>query len=99
MKTYRLSKLLGIALGSLHFLIIGFTLLLTGGVGESQGYIILFFDFPLVWLLTLIPAGGFILDGSRLAYLTFFPIVGTLMYALAGMMLGYAIDKATVWSL
>ncbi len=93
MKTRHFARLLGMTLGAAHFLVITCVFLVTGGTGESQGYFILLLDFPLYLLLNLIPGGGFIMFGSKPAYISFFVVVGTLMYAVSGMILGYVIDR------
>jgi hypothetical protein len=46
------------------------------------------FDFPLVLLLQALPRGGYILYGSTVAYVWFFSIAGTLLYAAIGYCVG-----------
>jgi hypothetical protein len=74
----------GSVLGALHLLVVGGTLLATGARGESQAFLVAFADFPLVSLMRVIPGGSYVLYGSRTAYVLFFTIAGTLMYAAAG---------------
>jgi hypothetical protein len=75
-------------LGGFHLAFIVLPLLASGGQGEGQAFLVMFADFPLVWLLDRIPGGGHILYNSKYAYLAFFSIAGTLMYACAGALLG-----------
>ena len=76
------------AFAVLHVLTIVSTLISTGGHGEGQAFAVSLFDFPLVLLLQALPRGGYILYGSVTAYVWFFSIVGTLMYAAIGYILG-----------
>lgn len=71
-----------------HVLTIVTTLFATGGVGEGQAFAVLFLDFPLVLLLSAVPKGGYILYNSTTAYVWFFSIAGTLMYAAVGYCFG-----------
>ena len=60
----------------------------TGGSGEGQAFLVLFYDFPLVVLLQNIPQGAYILYNSASVYVWFFSIVGTLMHGLVGFGVG-----------
>jgi hypothetical protein len=71
-----------------HLLTIVWTLISSGGHGEGQAFAVLLLDFPLVLLLQALPSGGHILYGSVTAYVWFFSIAGTLMYAAFGYFLG-----------
>ena len=85
------------AFALLHLLVVGGTLVRTGGSGESQGYLVAIADFPLVMLLNYIPDGVNILydSGPPCAYIWFFSIVGTLMYATTGFAAGLLVRKVT----
>ena len=72
-----------------HVLVVGTTLLSTGGHGEGQAFTVLVFDLPLVLLLQVVPGGGYVLYNSPPAYVGFFLIAGTLMYAAIGYGLGF----------
>ena len=76
-----------------HAFIVVLALVSTGGSGEGQAYIVLFFDLPLVLLLRIMPGGGYILYNSTIAYVGFFSIVGTLMYGVVGYGIGVLISK------
>lgn len=78
-------------LACLHVLTIVLTLIASGGHGEGQAFAVLLFDFPLVLLLQALPRGGYILYSSVTAYVWFFSIAGTLMYAAIGYFLGVLI--------
>jgi hypothetical protein len=66
-----------------HLLTVVATLFATGGSGEGQGMLVVVLDLPLVLLVQVLP-GGHLLTGSRGAYILFFSIAGTGMYAFAG---------------
>ena len=67
-----------------HLLVVGTTLLATGGGGEGQAFTVLVFDLPLVLLLQVVPGGGYVLYDNTAMYVGFFLIAGTLMYAAIG---------------
>jgi hypothetical protein len=67
-----------------HVLTVVQTLVTTQGSGGGQGFLVLFLDLPLVLLLQAVPGGGHILYGSLVAYIWFFSIAGTLLYATVG---------------
>jgi len=67
-----------------HVFTVGATLLSSHGAGEGQAFVVLIFDFPLVALLQALPRGGYFLYGSTTAYIWFFSIAGTLLYAAVG---------------
>ena len=69
------------AFALLHVCTVVLMLISSGGHGEGQAFGVLLMDFPLVLLLQIIPGGGRILYGSVTAYVWFFSIGGTLMYA------------------
>ena len=71
-----------------HVVIVGSTLLTSRGAGEGQAFVVALFDFPLVLLLRSLPGGAYILYGSTTAYVWFFAIAGTLLYAAVGYCVG-----------
>ncbi len=52
-----------------------------------------FAEFPLVLLLQVIPGGSTILYTSVAAYIAFFSVVGSIMYATVGAGLGALINR------
>ena len=78
----------------LHVLTVVLMLVTTGGHGEGQAFGVLLLDFPLVLLLQVIPGGGYILYGSVTAYIWFFSVAGTLMYAGIGYCIGLLVRLA-----
>ena len=81
----RFSPLIGtLVFGLFHILTVVVTLFATHGHGEGQAFAVLLLDFPLVLLLESVPRGGHILYQSVTAYIWFFSIAGTLMYAVVG---------------
>ena len=72
----------------LHLLAVVAPLVATQGSGEGQAFIVALVDFPLVMLLNALPNGSYILYKSSVAYVWFFSIAGTLMYAAIGYCLG-----------
>ena len=71
-----------------HLLVVVSALLATRGTGEGQALTVALFDFPLVLLLEALPNGRYILYSSTTAYVWFFSVAGTLMYAAAGYCFG-----------
>lgn len=75
-----------------HLCSVVLSLVITGGSGEWQSWIVLVLDFPLVIFLQNIPHGNFFLYGSALNYILFFSFFGTAMYAVIGCCLGYFLE-------
>jgi hypothetical protein len=71
-----------------HVLTVVTTLVVSRGHGEGPALFVALVDFPLVMLLDAVPHGSYILYKSRVAYLCFFSIAGTLMYAAIGYSFG-----------
>jgi hypothetical protein len=71
-----------------HVLVVVTTLVATQGSGEGQAFIVALADCPLVVLLNALPNGSYILYGSAVAYVWFFSVAGTLMYAAIGYCFG-----------
>lgn len=77
-----------------HIIVVAIPVVTSGGSGEGQGFAAAIFDFPIVWLLELFPAGRGVLYGSaHTVYLFIFSIGGTLMYAGVGAVIGFALRK------
>ena len=76
------------AFALLHVCTVVLMLISTGGHGEGQAFGVFLMDFPLVLLLQIVPGGGHILYGSVTAYVWFFSVVGTFMYAGIGYCIG-----------
>ena len=75
-----------------HLCTVVLVLIITGGSGERQGWIVLLLDFPLVVLLQVIPHGNIFLYGSVLNYIFFFSLFGTAMYSGVVWLVGYFWD-------
>ena len=75
-------------LAVLHLFAVVAPLVASQGRGEGQAFIVALVDFPLVLLLRALPNGSYILYNSTVAYIWFFSIAGTLMYAAIGCCLG-----------
>jgi hypothetical protein len=71
-----------------HVLTVVLTLVSTRGGGEGQAFLVALLDFPLLLLLQAVPGGGYILYGSTVAYVWFFSVAGTLLYAATGYFVG-----------
>jgi hypothetical protein len=71
--------------GVIHFLIVGVPFIMEGGVGEELLYIVLV-DFPLFWLANSLFATR--LYNSVAFNFWLFPVLGTVMYAALGYVLG-----------
>lgn len=80
-------------LAGLHAVFVAFPLVASGGRGESQAFLVALADLPLVWLLERVPGGGYILYTNTLAYVIFFSLAGTLMYAGIGAALGALLGR------
>lgn len=80
---------LALAFAAIHLALVVRALVSSGGVGEDQGWLVLWFDFPLVGLLSILPDSVVnSLYGSRPTYVAFFSIAGTAMHAGLGLLLG-----------
>ena len=77
-----------------HIIVVAIPVVTSGGSGETQGFATALFDFPIAWLLGLFPAGRGILHGSSQAlYVLIFSAGGTLMYCVAGAVIGHALQS------
>ena len=75
-------------LGLFHVILVVATLFSSHGAGEGQAFIVAILDYPLVQLLEALPGGGQILYNSTVAYVWFFSIAGTVLYAVVGYCVG-----------
>jgi len=82
----KLPLFIGVILGSAHFALVGIPFIQSSGGGESVAYLIVFLDFPLYiaaealfqrLLLSSVPFNFF-----------WFVVLGTVIYALLGYLLG-----------
>ena len=87
MKT-RVRILLPLILGGIYFLMMGATILQTGGNGEGFAFSVLYFDLPLLVLCQHSAVCG----TKYYGLLAFILLAGTLMYAIAGFVIGAVID-------
>ena len=71
-----------------HVLTVVTTLVATQGQGEGQAFFVALVDFPLLMLLQALPNGAYVMYHSKVAYIWFFSIAGTLMYAAVGYCFG-----------
>lgn len=78
--------------GLFHLCSVVLLLVITGGSGEPQSWIVLVLDFPLVIFLQTIPHGNYFLYGSALNYIIFFSFFGTAMYAGIGWCVGFSLE-------
>ena len=85
---HRVPWICALIFAAFHLLAVVTTLVATQGSGEGQAFTVALVDFPLVMLLNALPNGGYILYNSVVAYVWFFSIAGTLMYAAIGYCFG-----------
>ena len=85
----------GSIFGLLHLMAVVRPVVTSHGTGESQGWCVYLFDFPLVWLLDHFRFGRNILSAqpSVSAYVFTFSVVGTLMYVAVGILFGYVVAR------
>lgn len=77
-----------------HIIVVAIPVLSSGGSGEAQALTAAIFDRPIVWLLGLFPAGRAVLYGSSSStYMLVFGVGGTLMYAVAGALVGHGLHR------
>lgn len=80
-----------------HVFFVALPVISTGGHGEGQALAVAIFDFPLVALMQRTHTGSCILYGcveaSAIPYEMFIPIVGTLMYGIAGFVGGVVLRR------
>jgi hypothetical protein len=87
----RIPVIAALALALVHIVVVAVPVVISGGSGEAQAFAAAIFDFPIVWLLGLFPAGrGMLYGSSHALYLLIFSVGGTVMYAAAGALIGYA---------
>lgn len=72
----------------IHLLLVTTPVLLSGATGETQGWLAFFADFPLIAAML---AFGFQVD--RTSYLIIVCVLGPLMYAAVGAVIGRAIGR------
>ena len=75
-----------------HFVIVVVPLLLSGGTGEAGktvGWIVLFFDFPLMILEVNIRILEHLVVSSTMGAILYYSLGGTVLYALGGWVVGY----------
>ena len=80
-----------------HMIMVVATLFSSHGAGEGQALFVAIFDYPLVLLLQALPGGGHILYNSTVAYVWFFSIAGTLLYAAVGYCAGVLLRAAATF--
>jgi len=73
-----------------HLLFVVIPLITSGGSGEGQAMAVALFDAPLVHILLKLHGGSDLLYsvGDTRAYMWFFAVAGTFMYAAVGFVLG-----------
>lgn len=79
---------------SFHIVAVALPVLSSHGQGETQAFAVMIFDIPLVWLLSVF-GGRAVLNGGPW-YVAIFSVVGTLMYAVMGALLGFFVDRLRV---
>ena len=85
---FKIPITLALLLGAVHFLIVGIPFIHAGGGGEGLLYILLI-DLPLFWLASLLMPK--LLYNSVAFNFWLFPVIGTVMYAAVGYLLGCGI--------
>jgi hypothetical protein len=85
------AKVIGIYASLCHFLIVG-CILLIEFIAKEPTLLIIYIDFPLFWILSMLPGGNFVLN-STAGYIGFPLVVGTLMYGAAGCLVGWIANR------
>lgn len=85
---------LAIAFALFHALVVAVPVLLMGATGEGQGYLVLFFDLPLVLLANAIPATQRLLHNDVVTYYFVVIVLGTLMWAAVGALCGWVWERS-----
>ncbi len=89
MKKIKLPLVIAMIFCTFHIITVVFTLILTKGSGEGQAFLVYFIDYPLVRVLYKFSFGFNILNNSStFVYISFISIAGTLMYGVAGYVVG-----------
>ena len=78
-----------------HFVVVVLPLLIMGlgGLAKGYGWLVYFFDFPLVLLDGYIRALRSFVYASKIGYVLYYSVCGTVLYALLGWLAGYLKDK------
>jgi hypothetical protein len=92
-KTHFAAILLTIIFVLVHILTVVSVLIQSGGKGEGQAMYVAYHDLPLILILRLFPRTEHLFSHSTTAYIIFFSVFGTLMYAVVGLIIGAMIDK------
>ena len=85
---YKTPMTMALVFGTVHFLVVGIPFIKAGGGGERLLYIVLV-DYPLFWLANLLAPKPLYTSVAFNFWL--FPIMGTIMYAAVGYLLGQGI--------
>lgn len=80
-----------------HMITVVATLFSSHGAGEGQAFLVAIFDYPLVLLLQALPGGGHILYNSTVAYVWFFSVAGTVLYAVVGYCAGISLRAVAIF--
>ena len=79
----------GAVMGLLHIVLVVIPVVMSGGSGENQAGRVLFFDFPLVWLMNRFEPSRAVLEGDVHWYVLTISVGGTLLHIGGGIVLGY----------
>lgn len=87
-----------IVFATLHVLLVAVPVVTSSGNGEAQGFAVLVFDFPLVWILSQSDWGRDILYGNlgttgKAIYVLIFSIGATIFWAGLAALLAYVITR------
>lgn len=92
----RLRIRLAVIFAAIHFFLVGAAVVGSGGSGEALAFVLLGWDLPLVALCQHLAACGEPLYNNYgfgiSRFTVYFLLAGTAMYALAGFVVGAAID-------
>jgi hypothetical protein len=85
--------IVGIALGVIHFVLVGVPFIQSKGGGEAIAYQILFIDFPL-YVVAEVAFQRLLLNSVPFNFF-WFVVMGTIMYFLIGYGVGVLFNRAT----
>ena len=80
-------------LAAFHVVMVSLPVLTSRGSGEGQAFMVMIFDFPLVWFVKATLGPGVLYGNSQELYIFIFSVVGALMYAAVGASIGFVVDQ------
>jgi hypothetical protein len=92
MKRYQFAVTIGSASALFYLVMIAAPFIAARGIGEP-GHKVLIYNYPLSWFLLKLGALEAIIDSATWIRVSFFSLFGTFLYAAAGFVIGWILDR------